>query len=59
MDSSTIREVLGAYQEICTKAKSILKKMIDDGIDTVFGAGSWNTAEFSVWQFLIGELVRA
>ena len=33
-----IREVLGAYQEICTKAKSILKKRIDDGIDTVFGA---------------------
>lgn len=38
MDSAMIREVLGAYQEICTKAKSILKKRIDDGIDTVFGA---------------------
>ena len=38
MDSSKIREVLVAYQEICNKAKSILKKRIDDGIDTVFGA---------------------
>lgn len=38
MDSSMIHEVLGAYQEICTKAKSILKKRIDDGIDTVFSA---------------------
>lgn len=33
-----IREALVAYQEVCNKAKSILKKRIDDGIDTVFGA---------------------
>lgn len=38
MDSAKIREVLGAYQKICTKARIILNGRLGEDVDEVFGA---------------------